>query len=572
MSGYFRRVIAQRILRTLSKHGKLGAAEVDRLERNVARLVRTQDIRRKAKEGDAQYRLDVSQLAQTLGESSSQGLAPLLPSITGDVIEDCKQEKNAMTVTIRSEAFYQHLLSTIQRAGSEFGSSTETGAVDDESPQTVLVEYSSPNIAKPFHAGHLRSTIIGNFIANLYQCVGHTVHRVNYLGDWGTQFGLLALGFQRYGDEKLLSEDPLLQLFKVYVQINQDVEREKKRKEGNTYAAGLELFSRLERGEPEVLSLWENFRQLSMEEYTKMYQRLGVNFTETQCESDYSEKTRHLVTSLHQKGWLRTDEKGVIMMMFIDVAAALDRQEHFQPDRVHYVVEGGQLLHFRQLVGVLQQLGVPWADRPVEDIHIKFGRIEGMSSRRGTVVFLRDILDEARGRILQSMKEKETTRTQELDEIADKLAVSAVIVQDLKGRRQNNYTFSWDRMLSFSADSGVFLQYAHARLCSLLSSCDVEKTDSVDVRCLQCDAVHQLMTTMARYPELVEETLTSLEPCHVVQYLLKLSHLVNSAYSTLPVKGEPVAIAQARLLVFDSARQVLSNGMRMVGLQPLRQM
>ncbi|KAL8601058.1 hypothetical protein ACOMHN_040759 [Nucella lapillus] len=164
------------------------------------------------------------------------------------------------------------------------------------------------------------------------------------------------------------------------------------------------------------------------------------------------------------------------------------------------------------------------------------------------------------------------TRTQAVAEVADTLAVSGVTVQDLKGRRLNNYTFSWDRMLSFSADSGVFLQYAHARLCSLLTSCDVEKTCDVDGTCLHSDSLHQLMVMMARYPEVIEETLLSLEPCHVVQYLLKLSHLINAAYSTSPVKGEPTEIAQARLLVFDCARQVLCSGMRMVGLQPLHQM
>ncbi|KAL8601059.1 hypothetical protein ACOMHN_040760 [Nucella lapillus] len=430
MSGYFRRIIAHRILRTLSKHGKLGVADVDRLERNVARLVKTQDIRKKAREREVQLKVDVSRLAQVLGDGISQDLTALLPQITGDVIEDCKLEKNAATVTVKPEVFYQHLLNTVQRAGSAYGSSAETGAVDDAAPQTVLVEYSSPNIAKPFHAGHLRSTIIGNFIANLYQHMGHAVHRVNFLGDWGTQFGLLALGFQQYGDKKLLKEDPLLHLFKVYVHINQDVEQEKKRKEGSTYAKGLELFSRLERGDPEVVSLWKSFRQLSIDEYAKMYERLGVTFTETQCESDYSERTQQLLKSLQHRGWLQTDEKGVgyitvadrgsdlkaalvksdgsSLYLTRDIAAAVDRHEQFQPDRVHYVVEGGQQLHFRQLVGTLRQMDIPWARSPVEDIHIQFGRIEGMSSRRGTVVFLRDILDEARDRLFQSMKEKKT--------------------------------------------------------------------------------------------------------------------------------------------------------------------
>ncbi|KAK7497682.1 hypothetical protein BaRGS_00011077 [Batillaria attramentaria] len=236
------------------------------------------------------------------------------------------------------------------------------------------------------------------------------------------------------------------------------------------------------------------------------------------------------------------------------------------------LVEKGQQFHFQQLVAILQLLDVPWARRPLDDIHIQFGRIEGMSSRRGNVVFLRDILDEARDRMVVAMQNKKTTRTGDIEAIADRLAVSAVVVQDLRARRRNNYTFSWDRMLSFSAQSGVFLQYAHSRLCSLIEKCGVQKTVDIDVSCLHEQEMHQLILLLARYPEVIEDMLASLEPCTLVQYLLKLGHLVNSAYSKLPVKGENSDVAQARLLVFDCGRQVLSNGLQLIGIQPLKEM
>lgn len=597
MSGYYRRVIANRILRTLSKHGKLAASEIQCLERNVALLIRTDDIRKKQAREEAQYRVDIPDLVKLLGLQNSQNLEELLIQVSGDEIKYCKLDKTSLSFCIDCNEFHQQVVTTVQREGQAYGSVALINSPLSEPPErrTVVVEYSSPNIAKPFHAGHLRSTIIGNFIANLYQLLGHRVHRINYLGDWGTQFGLLALGFQRYGDEHLLTGDPLLQLFKMYVQINQDVEAEKKINQKSTYKQGLELFTKLEQGDPEMIRTWKHFRQLSLDEYSKMYQRLGVNFTEIQFESEYGQKAQEIVMSLQKNGLLKWDEHGVGYMtvddrgaqikatlvksdgssLYLgrDVAAAVDRQERFSPDKVHYVVEGGQQLHFRQLVGVLRQMNIPWASRPTAEVHIQFGRIEGMSSRRGTVVFLRDILDEARDRLLQSMKDRATTRTQDLEATADTLAVSAVAVQDLKARRQNNYIFSWDRMLSFSADSGIFVQYAHARLCSLLASCgSVTKAEQVDFSCLQQDSAHHLLLFIARYPELVEETLSTLEPCHVVQYLFKLCHLINGAYSTLPVKGEALDVAQARLVVFDCARQVLNNGMRLIGLQPLQQM
>ncbi|KAK7497680.1 hypothetical protein BaRGS_00011075 [Batillaria attramentaria] len=354
MSSYFRRIIAIRvaiseivddlILRTLSKHGKLASAEIERLEKNVSLLVRTQDVKNKTRQGDPQYRLNVE---------------------ADDLIESSVQEKNGLLVRVSSEAFYQHILQAVQKEGAGFGSSLLTNddsAAQEKSSQTVLVEYSSPNIAKPFHAGHLRSTIIGNFIANLYEHVGRTVHRINYLGDWGTQFGLLAVGYQRHGNEELLKSDPLLHLFEVYVKINKKVEEEDKAKRGSsrTYGEGLEIFRKLEQGDPDLLQLWRRFRDLSLDEYTKMYQRLGVTFTQIQYESEYSEKTQKLLASLQERGLLKFNDQGVGYMSVMDrgnaiaaklvksdgsslylardVAAALDRQAQFSPDRMHYVV------------------------------------------------------------------------------------------------------------------------------------------------------------------------------------------------------------------------------------------
>ncbi|KAK7115270.1 hypothetical protein V1264_001173 [Littorina saxatilis] len=267
------RYTLDKILRTLSKHGKLAAAEVERLERNVALLVTTQDVRKKTRLGEPQYKLDLASLGRTVQISSTQGLMDILAQIQGDVVRECTPDKHAVMISVDPHTFHKEVLDVVQREGPSFGSaSLNLPPTEGTSQQTVLVEYSSPNIAKPFHAGHLRSTIIGHFTANLYQHLGHTVHRVNYLGDWGTQFGLLALGFQRYGDETSLKEDPLLHLFKVYVEINQKVEEEKQSKSNNTYQQGLQLFTKLEQGDPEMLKLWKQFRELSLEEYQKMYQ------------------------------------------------------------------------------------------------------------------------------------------------------------------------------------------------------------------------------------------------------------------------------------------------------------
>lgn len=601
MSGYFRRIIANRILRSLSKHGKLDAVEIERLERNVALLVQTQDvfIRSKARLTDPQYRLDVEAVSKVTGVLCDREIIDSFKSAkdTSDgVILNVVQENNSLLINIKGDAFQKQVLQTVQNEGMIFGSRFSTDVGRERPSMSVVVEYSSPNIAKPFHAGHLRSTIIGNFVANLYEHVGHNVQRLNFLGDWGTQFGLLAAGFKRYGNEKLLKDDPLLHLFEVYVKINKEVDEETKAQTGfrPLYEEGLDIFWKLEHGDQELLQLWKRFRDISLEEYSKMYQRLGVKFTQTQYESDYSKQTKALVASLKDQGLLQFDTNGVgfvvvndrgteiqaklvksdgsSLYLARDVVAALERQAQFSPNRVHYVVDMGQQLHFKQLLGVLQQLKVPWAARPLEEVHVQFGRVEGMSSRRGTVVFLRDILDEARDRLMKDMQSRDTTRTSDIQMVADRLAVSAVVVQDLKGKRRGNYEFSWDRMLSFNAESGIFLQYAHARLCSLVECCGVEKTPDVDVTCIRDEEIHQLVLHLAKYPDIIDEMLTSLEPCTVVQYLLKLCRLVNAAYAKFPVKGAGQGVAQARLLAFDGARQVLSNGLQLIGLQPLKEM
>ncbi|KAM9339513.1 putative arginine--tRNA ligase, mitochondrial [Symphorus nematophorus] len=452
---------------------------------------------------------------------------------------------------------------------------------------TTLVEYSSPNIAKKFHAGHLRSTIIGNFIANLKQSLGHKVIRMNYLGDWGMQFGLLGAGFSQFGCQEKLKQNPLQHLFDVYVQVNKEAENNEDMKQ-----AARDFFRQLEQRESEAMSLWQQFREITVDEYQQVYKRLGVHFDIYSGESFHQDQAQEVVQQLQSRGLLKTSEKGTGVVdlspagdmssictvlrsdgtsLYItrDLAAAIDRTEKYNFDEMIYVTDKGQASHFQQLFQILLTMGHAWADRCQ---HVPFGLVRGMKTRSGEVVFLEDVLDEARARMLHNMRQSKTTKEMDdPEDTAEKVGISALIVQDFKGPLLSDYTFDWDRMLQAQGDTGVFLQYTHARLCSLIRRNGVE-ADVFDPSLLLEQTSISILQHLLRYDEVLYQSAQDLQPKHLVNFLLKLSHLIALAHRELPVKGSSQDVAQARLRLFSAACSVLANGMRILGITPVDKM
>ncbi|XP_043074653.1 probable arginine--tRNA ligase, mitochondrial isoform X2 [Puntigrus tetrazona] len=452
----------------------------------------------------------------------------------------------------------------------------------------TLVEFSSPNIAKKFHAGHLRSTIIGNFISNLKQALGKEVIRVNYLGDWGMQFGLLGAGFERSGSQEQLRTRPLEHLFEVYVEVNREAERDE-----SVRSAAAEFFRRLERSEDQALELWSRIRQITVDQYKHIYQRLGVDFDHYSGESCHHGQTQRVLDELRTRGLLKTTEKGTgvvdlsgagdmssyatlvrsdgtSLYLTRDVAAALDRKQRFGFDEMIYVTDKSQTNHFLQLFHILRAMGHQWAERCV---HVTFGLVQGMSTRRGEVVFLEDVLEEVRNRMLDNMRQSSTSKVlEEPEQTAERIGISALIIQDFKGPLMSDYKFDWDKVLQAHGDTGVFLQYTHARLCSLLRTHVSETHSCPDVSSLVDSRSVLLLRHLLRYDEVLLQSVNELQPRHLVTFLMALSHLVASALRDLPVKGSPAAVAQARLSLFSAARSVLASGMRILGITPVESM
>ncbi|BFZ19802.1 hypothetical protein BsWGS_22841 [Bradybaena similaris] len=587
MSSFYKRIIAKKIISGLASSQRL--ADTRQLEKQLRRIIRVPPVRKEPDERNSQLVIEISALNEYLN-GRSFNINQLLFQ------DDTKVQVHQDAIHIKTDPkrFFKKVLDEIWSEKSSYGH-----LEPDDVKKHVCVEYSSPNIAKPFHVGHMRSTIIGNIISNMYEAAGHDVKRINFIGDWGTQFGLLSLGLVKYSDVEQLKLDPLHEFFRVYVKINQDVKSEcgqEPETTSQTYQEGLALFTKLEQGDESMLQMWKMVRDLSAVQLDKMYERLGVHFTHVMPESDYKDKTQDVLERLSNANILQYNSDGVgyvpldfpdmgqasvvksdgsSLYLTRDIASALDRQERFAFDQVHYVVEQGQRSHFVKLVAILDRLGVPWASRPIDDIHVRFGRVRGMSTRQGNAVFLSDLLDEAKSRVIKSIKCRSTSRVPEesLDEVADILGVTAIILQDVRANRISDYTFSWEQMLNFKSDSGVFVQYCHARLCSMLSGCGVEMTSDIDASCVvHDDALYRVVLHLARYPDVFQEALSTLEPHIIVQYLFRLCHLINVAYAFCPVKGQPTDIAEARLMVFMCARQVLANCLRVLGQTPVERM
>ncbi|KAI3363682.1 hypothetical protein L3Q82_001306 [Scortum barcoo] len=464
------------------------------------------------------------------------------------VVEDISAGYGVINFTVNRKLLVQKLLEPLGRDGDEkFGLNSEL--FNTIKRGTTLIEYSSPNIAKKFHAGHLRSTIIGNFIANLKKSLGNKVIRMNYLGDWGMQFGLLGAGFGQFGCQEKLKENPLQHLFEVYVQVNKEAEHNE-----DMYKAARDFFRQLEQHESEAVSLWQQFREITVEEYQRVYKRLGVHFDIYSGESFHQDQAQEVVQQLQSQGLLKISEKGTGV---VDLSPAGDMSS---------------------VCTVLRSDGTTLYITRCQ--HVPFGLVQGMKTRSGEVVFLEDVLDEARARMLHNMSQTKSrmsygSATKELDnpeDTAEKVAISALIVQDFKGPLQSDYKFDWDRMLQAQGDTGVFLQYTRARICSLIRRNEGVEAATFDPSLLLEQTSINILQHLLRYDEVLYQSAQDLQPKHLVNFLLKLCHLIASAHRELPVKGSSQDVAQARIRLFSGACSVLANGMRILGITPVDKM
>lgn len=488
-----------------------------------------------------------------------------------------------LNVFFDKSAFAQSVLSAVLQAGDRYGSRT-IGA-----GKTIVIDFSSPNIAKPFHVGHLRSTVIGSSLYRIHRFLGYTCVGINHLGDWGTQFGKLITAYKLWGDERQVEAGGIEELMRLYVKFHDEAEA-KPELEDEARA----WFVKLERGDEEALRLWRWFKAISYKEFDRIYGLLGVTFDSDAGESFYNDKMGAVVDELKEKGLLEEDQgaylvrlddynmapalilkkDGATLYHTRDIAAALYRKQTYDFDKALYVTDYAQNLHFQQWFKVIELMGYDWANRLV---HVPFGRVnlEGVkfSTRKGNVVLLEELLRQAIDKTADIIESKNPSLENKA-EVARQVGVGAIIFNDLSNNRIKDVTFSWKDVLNFEGESGPYVQYAYARARSVLRKAGLadEFAEAVtqggfDASLLENAEAQLVLKELAAFPDKVVQAMEKLEPSVVSRHLIDIAQSFNRFYHECPILADDPAIKAARLALVAGVCVVLRTGLGLIGLE-----
>lgn len=467
-----------------------------------------------------------------------------------------------------------------------FQSDTPYGDQTIGDGQVIAIDYSSPNIAKPFSIGHLRSTIIGHAIGNCLEKCGYQVVRINHLGDFGTQFGKIIYSYQHFGNQAAVMANPIPELVKLYVEFH---EQAKDHPEMEDEAR--KIFKELEQGNKEYLDLWSWFRDVSLEDYLKVYQLLRVSFDSYDGEAFYNDKMQPVIDELQEKGLLIEDEGAMIVplaegtppaliqktdgsTLYItrDLAAFFYRKRVYKANKVLYVVGNEQKLHFQQLAQVVEKMGYPFAK---DIIHVNFGLVlqdgKKMSTRKGKIVRLDDVLNEA----IRLSREYIETKNPSLDDkdlIAEKIGVSAIIFNDLKNYRENDFEFNLEDSVNFFGQTGPYLQYTSVRIKSVFAEETFGFDGNVDLTWFGSDTVFEMIKTISFYPGIIQRSVQEYAPSILAKYLLNLATQFNSFYGREKILVSDNQERQTKLHLCRMVETVLDEGMQLLGMQIIEKM
>ena len=481
---------------------------------------------------------------------------------------------------------------TILDAGDKYGSDNEGEG------KNVIVEYSSPNIAKPFHVGHAFTTIIGNSLAKIYTKLGYNVVRMNHLGDYGTQFGKLITAYRLWGDENALNEDPITELLRIYVKFH-----EEEKKDPSLTDSARENFKKLEDGCEEEVALWKKFRDMSLVVFDKLYKRMGMEFDNYNGESYYAKMADDVANMLKEKGLLVESEgaqvvdleeygcppciilksDGTTIYATRDIAAILYRHEKYNFDKNIYVVGTPQALHFKQVFSVMKKAGFDYADNCV---HVGFGLVKfknmKFSTRDGNIVLLEDLLNEAVAKTREVIEENSRARGQDMtkeqiDEIAEKVGIGAVIYTYVKSGRERDIVFSWEEMLDFEGDTAPYLMYTYARIKSILRKAAEQgiapSRDNDKIALLTSDDEYNVIRTLADFPDAIKKAAASNEPFMISRQIALVARNFNRFYNNSSIlNADSDEQKVARLALCEAVADTLKSGLDLLGIGVVERM
>lgn len=449
--------------------------------------------------------------------------------------------------------------------------------------ETVIVEFSSANIAKPFHIGHLRSTMIGNSLNRIYRAMGYKTVAINHLGDYGTQFGKLISAYKRWGDRQKIEQDPIEQFLQLYVKFHEEAERDESlNEEARAY------FKALEDGDEEAHNLWSWIRELSLQEFMKVYKELDVSFDSYKGEAFFSDKMDEVLQILRDKQIVKNDggaeivdlspynmpnalitkSDGSTLYITRDLAAAIYRIREYQFKKNIYVVAYQQDLHFKQWFKILELMGF---EKAKDCEHVNFGMIsleEGtLSTRKGRVVTLESVLQKAYEMALKIIDEK-NPELENKDEIAKMVGYGAIVFQDLFNQRVKDYTFSWEKALSFEGESAPYVQYAHARCNTLIEKSDIDpRFDEINLELLEDEASQDLIKCLLDFESTIQSAMQANEPSKITRYSVELATAFNKFYQANKINVDDAELKKARVALTKATRQVLKKALYLIGIK-----
>ena len=450
--------------------------------------------------------------------------------------------------------------------------------------ETITIDLSSPNIAKPFSMGHLRSTVIGNALANVAEKCGYQTVRINHLGDWGTQFGKLIVAYKLWGNEQQVKNNPIKELLSLYVKFHDEAAENK-----NLEDEARSWFKKLEDGNEEALSLWKWFRDESLKEFQKIYELLNIRFDSFNGEAFYNDRMDDTLKLIKEKGLLEKSDgaeivsleeynlppclikksDGATLYATRDLTAALYRQKEYGFSKALYVVGHEQSLHFQQVFHTLGKMGFSWSK---EMTHIPFGFIlkdgKKMSTRKGKVVLLEEVLNEAIELASKNIEEKNPNLASR-DKVAKQVGVGAVIYHDLKNDRLNNIEFSLEEMLTFEGNTGPYVQYTNARAFSILRKASTDINTSLSG--LSDDYSWSVVKLLLKFPLVIEKSFVQYDPSQIAKYLFELSQEFNKFYSHVKVL-EASFDQSSKLALVKAVTIVLQEGLHLLGMEAPEEM
>ncbi|MEQ8153790.1 MAG: arginine--tRNA ligase [Clostridiaceae bacterium] len=561
----YKKIIAERI-------ASLIELEKDKIEELL-------EIPPRGEMGD--YAFPCFQLAKVMRKAPNAIASEVKEKISNEGFEKIENLGPYVNFFVDKGAFSKNTIESILASGDNYGASQIGNG------ETICVEYSSPNIAKPFHVGHLFSTVIGNALYRMYEFEGYKAVGINHLGDWGTQFGKLISAYKRWVDEEALEREPINELLRIYVKFHDEAEKNPLLED-----EGRMWFKKLEDGDQEATALWKRFTDLSLKEFNKVYGQLDVKFDSYAGEGFYNDKMDVVIDELTEKNLL-TESNGAKVVMLEDynmppciilksdgatiyatrdLAAAMYRKNNYNFKKSIYVVGSPQALHFKQVFKVLELAGHKWAE---DCVHVGFGLIKfadrKLSTRKGEVILLEDLLRESKEKVLEIINEKNPS-LENKEEVAEKVGIGAVIFTYLKNSREKDIVFDWNEMLSFDGETGPYVQYSYARAKSILRKVGEAEGDA-DYSKLDSKEEFELIKTLESFNKNIMYAIEKLEPSVVTRYSIEVAKAFNKFYNAHTVGNlEDEELKNARIKLVEATCQVIKNALYLIGIKVVEKM